>query len=132
MEETVFKGFLRGKKEVLEKEYAQSAREFLGRGESSLKVNNLFRCRDFARFAAVRAMKGLFVMHDLQPPRETDLMELFVGAKELQPWLTRYEGFLSELNSYCSKNSGDGENAKSATILKSAFRFVEELVRIYS
>lgn len=120
------------KREVLEKEYAQSAREFLDRAESSLQANNLFRCRDFTRFAAVRAIKGLFVMHDMHPPRETDLIELFAGAKELQPWLTRHEGFLSEVNSYCPKNSGNGEKVKSAAMLKSAFRLVEECVGFYT
>jgi predicted nucleotidyltransferase len=57
------------KKEVLRQEYAELAHDFLAQARSACQNGNLFRCRDSLRFAAARAIKGLFVKHDIHPLR---------------------------------------------------------------
>ena len=100
------------KEEVLCRDYIRSAYDFLHEAETSLQTGNLFRARDMARFAAVRAIKSVFVRNDIHPPRETDLMELVQKAVELNPDLKRTEPFLMELNSYAPAGSDATERQK--------------------
>lgn len=115
------------KQGVIETEYLQKAREYIALAESSLRANNLFRCRDFIKFAAIRAIKGLFVKHDIHPPRDTDLVRLFHSTKKLEPGLIKYNGFLRELNIYCPGKAGNFEDLKNAAILQDTTDFIEHI-----
>jgi predicted nucleotidyltransferase/HEPN domain-containing protein len=116
------------KQEVIEAEYVRSAQDFVSQAERSLQKGRFFRCRDFARFAAARAMKGLFVKHDRQPPRETDLLELLEKAGELEPDLMSHGVFLGELNAYCPRKTGGVESRRSADMVKRTSEFVEDIL----
>jgi predicted nucleotidyltransferase/HEPN domain-containing protein len=119
------------KKEVMREEYAASARDFLGQAQASLQEDNLFRCRDFARFAAVRALKGLFVKHDIHPPRETDLGDLLNKAKQLEPDLVRHKAFVAELNGYCPGRADSTERKRCLGLFERTSRFADEMLARY-
>ena len=119
------------KKEVMRQEYAGSAHGFFAQAQSSLQEDNLFRCRDFARFAAARAIKGLFVKHDIHPPRETDLDKLMDKAKQLEPDLVRHKAFMGELNVYCPGKADPIERRRCHGLLERTSRFVKETLAKY-
>jgi predicted nucleotidyltransferase/HEPN domain-containing protein len=119
------------KKEVMDREYARSADSFLVQAAKSLQRGNLFRCRDFARFAAARVIKGLFVKGDVHPPRETDLLKLLDEAKQLESDLAKHRTFIRELNRYCPGKAGPEETLKSRTLVKKTARFVREIIARY-
>ena len=119
------------KKEVMREEYAGSARGFLAQARASLQENHLFRCRDFARFAAARTMKGLFVKHDIHPPREMDLVILLNEAKQLEPDVVQHAAFVHELNGYCPAETDAAESRKIRSMVKSTAGFVGEIVARY-
>ena len=116
------------KQEVMEREYVRSAQDFLTQAEASLQKGHFFRCRDFARFAAARAIKGLFVKHDRHPPRETDLLLLLEKAKELEPNLMPYREFMGELNGYCPQKTHSVESRRSADMVNRTAGFVEDML----
>ena len=116
------------KQEVIEQEYVRSARDFLSQSEASLQKGRVFRCRDFARFAAARAIKGLFVKHDKHPKRETDLIDLLKEAQELEPDLMAYREFIRELNGYCPQKAAALENRRSADMVRKTARLVENIL----
>ena len=115
------------KQEVILQDYVQSAYDFLARAESSFQKRNFFRCRDFTRFAAVRAIKGLFVQHDIHPPRETDLVRLVNKATELAPGLVRHIGFMRELNGYRPGKADTLEDLRSRRMVERTAAFIREL-----
>jgi predicted nucleotidyltransferase len=119
------------KQEILHKEYARSAYDFLAQAESALQGSTFFRCRDFARFAAVRAIKGLFVKHDMHPPRETDLVDLLQAAKALEAYLDRHSEFVRELNSYCPGKTDATEAPASRSMLDRTALFLKEVTVRY-
>ena len=119
------------KKEVLQQEYAGSAHDFLAQAQASLEEGNVFRCRDFMRFAAARATKGLFVKHDIHPPRETDLGQLLDKAMPLEPDLVGHKAFLAELNAYCPGKADPGEKRRGRELVEKTTRFVNEILATY-
>jgi predicted nucleotidyltransferase len=119
------------KREVMRQEYAGSAHGFFVQAQSSLQGDNLFRCRDFARFAAARAIKGLFVKHDMHPPRETDLDQLLDKAIQLEPELVRHKAFMGELNVYCPGKADPIERRRCHGLVERTFRFVNEILAKY-
>jgi len=119
------------KKEVMREEYAGSARGFLAQARASLQENHLFRCRDFARFAAARTMKGLFVKHDIHPPRETDLDQLLHEARQLEPDLAQHKKLVAELNAYCPGKADPVERRRCHCLLEGASRFLDEILARY-
>ena len=119
------------KKEVMRQEYDAAAHGFLDQARASLQADNLFRCRDFARFAAVRALKGLFVKHDIHPPRETDLHDLLDKAKQLEPDLVRHRAFTGELNGYCPGKADSTERGRCHGLIERTSRFVDEILARY-
>jgi len=119
------------KKEVLQQEYAGSARGFSAQAQASHEEGNVFRCRDFMRFAAARAIKGLFVKQDLHPPRETDLDQLLDEAMPLEPDLARHKAFLGELNAYCPGKPDSTEKRRCHGLLERTSRFVDEILAKY-
>jgi len=120
----------RRRQEVINQEYLRSAFDFLARARSSSQRGNFYRCRDFAKFAAVRAIKGLFVKYDIHPPRGTDLVELLNRAKELEPDLVLWADFLGELNSYCPGPADIIESRRSGALIERVAVFVKEMVAI--
>jgi uncharacterized protein len=116
------------KPEVIRKDYAREAHDFLVRAEWSLHRGNLFRSRDFARFAAARALKGIFVQHDIHPPREVDLVELLEKVQPLEPRLREHAAFLQELNGYCPAASDTMGISRCRGIVEKAVAFVKEMV----
>jgi uncharacterized protein len=118
------------KKEVIQQEYVQSALDFLERAETSLKERNLFRARDFARFAAARALKGVFVKHDVHPPRETGLETLLNQAEEMEPELARERDFLTELNRWSPNPRDEAEDRRSRFTLEGTGRLVRRILQV--
>ena len=116
------------KEEVLCREYIRSAYDFLHEAETALQTGNLFRARDMARFAVVRAIKSVFVRNDIHPPRETDLLQLLQKAVELEPDLHLKEPFFRELNSYSPAGSGATERQKGREMFDGTARVVKEIV----
>jgi predicted nucleotidyltransferase/HEPN domain-containing protein len=119
------------KREVIDREYLQSSFDFLARAQSCLQSSSYYGCRDFARFAAARAIKGLFVKHDIHPPRGTDLVALLNEAKELEPDLLKRAEFIRELNRYCPGKADGTENRRSGRMVDRTAMFVREIVTIY-
>jgi predicted nucleotidyltransferase/HEPN domain-containing protein len=119
------------KKEVLKQEYGESAHGFLAQGKSAFENGNFFRCRDFLRFAAARAIKSLFVKHDIHPPRETDLEELLKKERQVEPDLGMHKSFIDELNAYCPGKADSIERRKSHNLLERTSRFVDEILGDY-
>jgi len=120
----------RRRQEVINQEYLRSAFDFLARARSSSQRGNFYRCRDFAKFAAARAIKGLFVKHNIHPPRGTDLIELLNKAKELDPDLVLWADFLGELNSYCPGPADMIESRRSGALVERIAMFVKDIVAI--
>jgi len=118
------------KREIINKDYIQSARDFLDQGEIWLQKGNLFRFRDSIRFAMVRAIKGLFVKHDLHPPRELDLNHLWLKANELEPELARYSELIDDLESYVPGYTNTIELQKGADMLKLVLSVVNYIVHL--
>jgi predicted nucleotidyltransferase len=116
------------KQEVIRQSYIQEANDFMAQAEVSLRGGNLFRCRDSARFAAARALKGVLVNHDIHPPRETDLVELLDRVKVLEPDLGRYAPFLRELNEYCPDGSDTLEILRGGSMVERSKAFVKEMI----
>ena len=116
------------KEEVLCRDYIRSSYDFLREAETALQKGNLFRARDMARFAAVKAIKSIFVRHDIHPPRETDLLKLIQKAVELDPDLKRTEPFLKKLNSYSPAGSGPLERQKGKDMLDGTTGVVKEII----
>jgi uncharacterized protein len=88
------------KRDVIEKEYLEQAHEFFANGEQALENRQLFRCRDYLKFAVVRAIKAVLVLRDVHPPRGTDLEELFRVARGLLPEVGKLQPLIQELDSY--------------------------------
>lgn len=120
------------KQEIIQQEYVQSAQDFLNQAELALQGNNLFRCRDFARFAVLRAIKGVFVEHDMDPPRETDLVELLSRAAEVESDLSQYIGFVRELNGYYPCEGDNSEKRRSSRMLERTVRSVRGIIGTYA
>jgi len=120
------------KLDVIQQEYVRSAYDFLAQSESSLQEGNLFRCRDFARFAAVRALKGIFVKHDTHPPRETDLLSLLEKAKKMEPDLAVENGFIRALNLYAPGKKGEVETRRCRDIFDQTVDFVKRMISRYT
>jgi predicted nucleotidyltransferase len=116
------------KQEVIRQSYLKEAQDFLAQAQGSLEAGNLFRCRDSVRFAAARALKGLFVRHDIQPPRETDLVGLLEKARALDPGLEVHAPFLRELNSYCPGGNETLEIRKCRSMIEGTAAFVKEMI----
>jgi predicted nucleotidyltransferase len=119
------------KKEVMREEYAGSAHGFFAEAKAFLQEDNLFRSRDFARFAAARAMKGLFVKHDIHPPRETDLEQLLDEARQLEPDLVQHKALMGELNVYCPGEADPIERRRCHGLVERTSRFVNEILAMY-
>ena len=105
------KGYEERKKYVIEKEYLHQASEFLKNSKNALESRQLFRCRDFLRFAVVRALKAVLVFRDEQPPRSTDLKELFEKARELLPEIGKLQPLIEALDKYIPGGNGQDEVA---------------------
>ncbi|MBN1105006.1 MAG: nucleotidyltransferase domain-containing protein [Deltaproteobacteria bacterium] len=113
------------KLEVIRQGYVREAGDFLAQAGASLERGSLFRCRDLAKFAAARALKGLFVLHDMHPPRETDLVSLLEEVRVLEPGLEGHAAFLRELNEYCPNGRGTAEIRRARKMVERAAAFFE-------
>jgi predicted nucleotidyltransferase len=118
------------KREIIKKDYVQSSREFLDQAETWLKKGNLFRFRDSIRFALARAIKGLFVKHNLHPPREIDLNLLLIQASELEHDLSRQRGLIKDLQDYFPNKANDQELKRGDHMLKRVIKGVDEITSI--
>lgn len=118
------------KKEIINDDYIQSAREFLDQAETWLKKGNLFRFRDSIRFALARAIKAIFAKNDLQPPRELNPVILLSEAKKLEPDLARHTGLIDDLESYVPGYTDSLELEKGAEILKKVISLVSNIVQL--
>ena len=118
------------KREVIKKDYVQSSREFLDQAETWLENESLFRFRDSIRFAMVRAIKSLFVKHDLHPPRELDLNHLLIKANELEPDLAKQKGLIQELQDYFPNKTTDQELKRGDKLLKMVSCVVNAIIQL--
>lgn len=120
------------KQAVLQQEYIQKAYQFLAQAESSLEMDNLFRCRDFIRFAVIKAIKGVFVSYDIHPPRDADLVNLINLAKKLEPALAKHAGFIQELNGHCPEKGDDVESRRSRMMVCRTAEFLRCVIAFYT
>jgi predicted nucleotidyltransferase len=120
------------KKEVLQKEYVQTADTFLAEADSFLQKDNPFRFRDALRFAVMRAIKGIFVVYDMNPPRGTDLRDLLTQAKELEPELSRYIEFMDELNNLVPNDKTPSEKHQTDELFSKTTEFVKDVISLYA
>ncbi|MGD9160249.1 MAG: nucleotidyltransferase domain-containing protein [Desulfobacteraceae bacterium] len=109
---TPLKSYKERKKDVIQGEYLDQAREFFGKGEMALDNMQIFRCRDYLRFAIVRALKAVMVFRDVHPTRSTDLEVLFEKARELCPEIGKLHQLIEELNKYCPAGNDPEEISK--------------------
>lgn len=116
------------KQEVIRKDYDLEARDSLALAELSLRSGLLFRCRDFARFAAARALKGIFVRHDIHPPRGVDLVDLLEKVQALEPDFAKHAAFLLELNGYCPAGIDSREISRCRRMVERTAAFVKEII----
>lgn len=120
------------KRAIINHEYVESSYDFLKKAKTSLHEGNLFRCRDFTRFAVVRAIKGLFVRHDIHPPRELNLVKLYEAMSMLEPGLMdQGRRWIDELNGYIPGNTGAGETQRMTDILDETERFIKDMFKRY-
>ena len=124
----VLESYDKRKHDVIKKEYIDRAHEFLTEAEHFLRKKNLFRTRDAIRFGVVRALKGLFVLNDTDPPRELDLIKLYESAKRINPDLDHDNGFLEELNSYYPKANAGHEITRLKELLDKAGELVTDIL----
>ena len=94
------KNYEERKRDIIEKDYLEQIRGFLEKAEWSLDNKQLFRCRDFLRFAFVRFLKAVMVFCDVHPPRSTDLEMLFEKAVEMFPEVEKTESVIKILTDY--------------------------------
>ncbi len=103
------KSYEERKREVIDKEYLGQAREFFENGKRAIDNKQLFRCRDYLKFAAVRLLKAVLVFRDIHPPRSTDLGELFYRSQELLPAIEKLQPLIEELNNYFPESDNPEE-----------------------
>jgi predicted nucleotidyltransferase len=120
------------KKEVMRQEYAESAHAFLAQAQSAYQNQNLFRCRDFVRFAAARAIKGFFVKQNIVPPRETDLEELLEKVRHMEPDLMSHKLFIEEVNDYCPGKTDSEERRRCHDLVERTSKFLNEILVDYN
>lgn len=118
------------KRDVIEREYLVQAREFLEEGKKAFNKKQLFRCRDFLRFAAVRALKAVMVLKDVHPPRSTDLDVLFKRAQTLIPQIKTLQPSIKELNYYYPINN-EPEEVSRCRELAEKTRFIIDSVALH-
>lgn len=96
------------KQEIIDREYIGASHDFLAKARTSLAEGHSFRSRDFLRFAVVRAVKGIFVRHDIHPPRDLDLVRLYKKVSALEPEMAQDDPWIAELNRYVPEKDGHG------------------------
>ena len=128
-QKTALKSYETRKMEVIKEEYMGQANDYLARARSSLHKGNLFRCRDYARFAALKAIKSIFVKHDTHPPRKTDLVELIGDAKDFEPGIEGHIEFITKLNSLCPGNAYSAEAERMKAVLDKTSLFIDEIIK---
>lgn len=99
------------KRNIIRKKFIEQALDFLEKADAAFKKNNIFRFRDYSRYAVIRALKAVFVFNDIHPPRETDLdilmeesADLHPVIKELSPLINRLSNFNPDLGGISSHN----------------------------
>lgn len=125
------KGYEERKKEVIEKEYLEQAYEFLEKGREALHIKQLFRCRDYLRFAAVRALKAVMVFRDVHPPRSTDLEELFQRGHGLFPEMGKLKPMIQELDNYLPGGNNPEEAGRCRELSDKVNSFVDIVVSLF-
>ena len=118
------------KRDVIRKEYLEQTHDFMEKAEKALEFRQIYRCRDFLRFAAVRALKAVLVYRDVHPPRSIDLEFLFESAHELLPGIGKFKPVIEELNDYSPRNSGPEEVIKCLGIAERV-NFVIESIALF-
>lgn len=120
------------KRDIIKKEFIEQALDFLEEADAALKKNNMFRLRDYSRFAVIRALKAIFVLNDIHPPRVTDLdvlmeasADLHPVARELIPSITRVNNFYPGVGDKSSYNPFEMLNS-TKTIIESIKKAVEQ------
>lgn len=96
------------KRDVIRKDYLEQAGDFFKKAKEALEGSQVYRCRDFLRFAAVRALKAVFVFKDCHPPRSLDLDELLDASCDLLPGIGQFRPLIEELNGFCP--GGDNQD----------------------
>ena len=118
------------KRDIIKKEFIEQAFDFLEKADSALENKNMFRLRDYSRFAVIRALKAVFVLNDVHPPRETDLdiliealTDLHPVTRELIPSITRVNNFYPDMDGKSSHNPFEMLNS-AKTIVESIKKVV--------
>lgn len=115
------------KRDIIEKEYIGPAHEFWEDGRLAIDNKQLFRCRDYMRFAVVRMLKAVIVFGDVHPPRGTALEELFKSARNFIPQLGKLKTLIDELNDYYPAGTAPEEYIKCNDIMNKT-RFIIDFI----
>jgi predicted nucleotidyltransferase len=119
------------KKEVLQKEYIQTARAFLTEADAFLQKGNLFRFRDALRFAVIRGIKGVFVAHDMTPPRGTDPMDLLIQANHLESNFVQHAEWVQNLIDFDPACNTSSEKHDTDVLLSKTAEFLKDVIALY-
>ena len=123
------KSYEERKRDVIGKEYLEQVHEFLERSRKALESKQLFRCRDFLRFAAVRMLKAVMVFRDVHPPRSTDLKTLVEMTQELLPDVEKLKPLIDDLDLYCPAGNDPGEGDRCRKLLDNVRYFINILAK---
>ena len=110
-------------------EYLEQVHEFLERSRKALESKQLFRCRDFLRFAAVRMLKAVMVFRDIHPPRSTDLKTLVEMTQKLLPDVEKLKPLIDDLDLYCPAGNDPGEGDRCRKLLDNVRYFINILAK---
>ncbi len=88
------------KRNIIKKEFIEQAFAFMEKAEAAIEKNNMFRFRDYMRFALLRALKAVFVLKDIHPPRETDPGVLLEKATDLHPVVRELTPLIKRLKEF--------------------------------
>jgi predicted nucleotidyltransferase/HEPN domain-containing protein len=119
------------KQEVIDREYIGSSYDFLAKARTSLEEGQFFRSRDFLRFAVVRAVKGIFVRHDIHPPRDLDLVRLYKGVSALEPEMAQDDPWIAELNSYTPEMDGHDKTREMTECIAKTEEWIKRVIEKY-
>lgn len=118
------------KRDVIRGEYLDQACEFLEKGETALENKQIYRSRDFLKFATIRAIKAVIVSRDVHPSRSIDFKDLFMRALDLLPEIEKISPMIEELNEYFSTGV-EPDDIPKCKVIADKTRFVVDKISLF-
>jgi len=111
---------------ILADEYAARAEFYLAEAARRLEDGAWLACRDRCRYAAVKALQGLHVLHGAHPPRDIDVAFQFSAARAVEPGAAPWRETALDL-AQARPESRD----EAAGLLERATDMVRSLLNLY-